>query len=200
MRGGDGRAALLARATRKRGNAACRPASRRQRQRQRQWRKVPQPYQACLLACRLALCSARRGDHTRALQKLGELPFVPTERFRLQLCASGARRAARRCSGLWPAAVLAGLHGRACIPPPLLASGRCCSSAAPASSRCAGVASLHPAVADRLPAVLLAAASALAASGKREQLGTVVAFASAVPNRISQAVYQRLNQLVAECL
>ncbi len=32
-----------------------------------------------------------RGDHTRTLQKLGELPFVPTERFRLQLCASGGR-------------------------------------------------------------------------------------------------------------
>lgn len=61
----------------------------------------------------------------------------------------------------------------------------------------AGVSSLHPAVADRLPAVLLAAASALAAGGKREQLQTVVAFASAVPNRISQAVYQQLNQLQA---
>ena len=61
----------------------------------------------------------------------------------------------------------------------------------------AGVSSLHPAVADRLPAVLLAAASALAAGGKREQLQTVVAFASAVPNRILQAVYQQLNQLQA---
>lgn len=61
----------------------------------------------------------------------------------------------------------------------------------------AGVSSLHPAVADRLPAVLLAAAGALAASGKREQLSLVAAFASAVPNRISQAVYQQLNQLQA---
>jgi hypothetical protein len=52
-------------------------------------------------------------------------------------------------------------------------------------------------VADRLPAVLLAAAGALAASGKREQLALVAAFASAIPNRISQAVYQQLNQLQA---
>jgi nuclear pore complex protein Nup93 len=84
----------------------------------------------------------------RALQKLGELSFVPTERFRLQLCASSVNQ-------------------------------------------------LHPAVADRLPSVLLAAATALAASGKREQLQTVVAFAAAVSNRISQAMYQQLNQLQA---
>lgn len=62
---------------------------------------------------------------------------------------------------------------------------------------CAGVSPLHPAVADRLPAVLLAAAAALAAGGKREQLHTLVAFASAVPNRISQSVYRQLNQLQA---
>lgn len=74
----------------------------------------------------------------------------------------------------------------------------CCTL--PCLCRLPGVGSLHPAVADRLPAVLLAAAGALAASGKREQLSTVVAFASAVPNRISQGVYQRLNQMVAECL
>ncbi|KAL4437959.1 hypothetical protein ABPG77_004180 [Micractinium sp. CCAP 211/92] len=101
-----------------------------------------------LKSIRDMLAASARGNHTRTLQKLGELPFVPTERFRLQLCASG-------------------------------------------------VASLHPAVADRLPAVLLAAASALAAGGKREQLQTLVAFASAVPNRISQSVYQQLNQLQA---
>ncbi|PSC75508.1 nuclear pore complex NUP93A-like [Micractinium conductrix] len=101
-----------------------------------------------LKSIRDMLAASARGDYTRALQKLSELPFVPTERFRLQLCASG-------------------------------------------------VASLHPAVADRLPSVLLAAAAALAAVGKREQLQTVVAFASAVPNRISQAVYQQLNQLQA---
>ncbi|KAL4859943.1 Nuclear pore complex protein NUP93A [Chlorella vulgaris] len=94
------------------------------------------------------LAAKARGDHVRALQKLGELSFVPTERFRLQLCASSVNQ-------------------------------------------------LHPAVADRLPSVLLAAATALAASGKREQLQTVVAFAAAVSNRISQAMYQQLNQLQA---
>eukprot|EP00887_Chlorella_sp_A99_P000841 scaffold5.g841.t1 len=102
-----------------------------------------------LLKCiRDMLAAAVRGDHARTLQKLSELPCVPTEAFRLQLCATG-------------------------------------------------VAALHPAVADRLPAVLLAAAGALAAARKREQLQTVVAFAAAVPNRISQAVYQQLNQLQA---
>jgi hypothetical protein len=61
----------------------------------------------------------------------------------------------------------------------------------------AGVNNLHPAVADRLPAVLLAGASALAAVGKRDQLQALVAFAAAIPNRISQAAYQRLNELQA---
>ena len=82
------------------------------------------------------------------LQLLVELPFLPTERFRLAVASSG-------------------------------------------------VAALHPAVADRLQALLLAAAGALAAAGKREELQTLAAFASAVPNRISQAAYQRLNQLLA---
>ena len=81
-----------------------------------------------------------------------------------------------------------------------MAQPKLCStfpSLGPSVTLPAGVSSLHPAVADRLPAVLLAAASALAATGKRDQLQTVVAFASAVPNRISQAVYQQLNQLQA---
>jgi hypothetical protein len=82
------------------------------------------------------------------LQRLGELPLVPTERFRLHVCVSALPQ-------------------------------------------------LHPAVADRLPAVLLAAAASLAATGKRQQLQTVVAFAAAVPNRMSQAAYQQLNQLQA---
>jgi hypothetical protein len=56
---------------------------------------------------------------------------------------------------------------------------------------------LHAAVADRLPAVLLAAAAALAVGGRREELHTLVSFASAVPHRISQAVYEQLNQLQA---
>jgi nuclear pore complex protein Nup93 len=63
-----------------------------------------------------------------------------------------------------------------------------CSSAA---------SSLHPAVADRLQSVLLSAAEALAAASKWAELQTVVAFAAAVPNRVSQAAYQRLNQLQA---
>ena len=141
---------------------------------------VAPPRPACL-------SPARSGDHTRALQKLGELPFVPTERFRLQLCASGgwgARQGVRDAGAPRCAAVFAVLLTPSRVNPPPLALG-------------AGVSSLHPAVADRLPAVLLAAAGALAASGKREQLQTVVAFAAAVPNRISQAVYQQLNQLQA---
>lgn len=57
-----------------------------------------------------------------------------------------------------------------------------------------GVSSLSRAVANRIQAILLAAAEALAAAGKRDELRTVVAFAAAVPNRVSQAAYQRLNQ------
>ena len=49
----------------------------------------------------------------------------------------------------------------------------------------------------RVQALLLAAAEALAAGGRREELQTVVAFAAAVPNRVSQAAYQRLNLLQA---
>jgi nuclear pore complex protein Nup93 len=94
------------------------------------------------------LAAAARHDHSRVLLALGELGFVPTERYRLQVCSSAAS-------------------------------------------------SLHPAVADRLQAVLLAAAEALAAASKWAELQTVVAFAAAVPNRVSQAAYQRLNQLQA---
>lgn len=89
-----------------------------------------------------------------------------------------------------------------CLLPPALSCCPACPyvnypTPSPLPTLPPGVASLHPAVADRLPSVLLAAAAALAAVGKREQLQTVVAFASAVPNRISQAVYQQLNQLQA---
>lgn len=59
------------------------------------------------------------------------------------------------------------------------------------------VAGLHPAVADRLQAILLAAATALSAASKWDELQAIVAFAAAVPNRISQAAFQRLNQLQA---
>ncbi|GAB4816873.1 hypothetical protein N2152v2_003919 [Parachlorella kessleri] len=94
------------------------------------------------------LAASSRGDQPRVLQRLGDLPFIPTERFRLQV-------------------------------------------------RAAGVTSLHPAVAQQLPAVLLAAATALARARQQEQLRTVVAFAAAVPGRIPQGVYQQLNQLQA---
>ncbi len=52
-------------------------------------------------------------------------------------------------------------------------------------------------MAQQLPAVLLAAATALARARQQEQLRTVVAFAAAVPGRIPQGVYQQLNQLQA---
>lgn len=58
----------------------------------------------------------------------------------------------------------------------------------------AGVANLSRAVASRIQAVVLAAAEALADAGKREELRLLVAFAASVPNRLSQAAYQRLNQ------
>jgi nuclear pore complex protein Nup93 len=101
-----------------------------------------------LKGIRALLAAAGRGDHSRVLAALGDLGFVPTERYRLQVCAGSAGN-------------------------------------------------LHSAVADRLQAVLLAAAEALAASGRWAELQTVVAFAAAVPNRVSQAAYQRLNQLQA---
>ena len=101
-----------------------------------------------LQAIRGLLIAAVRGDRSGVLLTLGELEFVPTERYRLQVCIGAVRN-------------------------------------------------LHSAVAERLQAVLLAAADALAASGKWGELQTVVAFAAAVPNRVSQAAYQRLNQLQA---
>lgn len=60
-----------------------------------------------------------------------------------------------------------------------------------------GAALLHPALADRLPSVVLAGARALAAANKKEQLHTLVTFASSVPSRIPTSVYQKLNQLQA---
>lgn len=101
-----------------------------------------------LKAVKSLLISSARGDHSGVLSALGDLNFIPLERYRLQVCAGAA-------------------------------------------------AGLHPAVADRLQAVLLAAAEALAAAGKWEELQILVSFAAAVPNRVSQAAYQRLNQLQA---
>jgi nuclear pore complex protein Nup93 len=60
-----------------------------------------------------------------------------------------------------------------------------------------GATLLHPALADRLPSVVLAGARALAAANKKEQLHTLVTFASSVPARIPTSVYQNLNQLQA---
>ena len=101
-----------------------------------------------LKAVRNLLLSAARGNHSGVLSALGDLNFIPLERYRLQVCAGVA-------------------------------------------------AGLHPAVAERLQAVLLAAAEALATANKWSELQTLVAFAAAVPNRISQVAYQRLNQLQA---
>lgn len=101
-----------------------------------------------LKAIRAMLGAAAHGDRSRVLQALGELAFVPTERYRLQVCSTNAG-------------------------------------------------ALHPAVAEQLQSVLLAAAEALAGAGKWEELQTVVAFAAAVPNHVSQTAYQRLNQLQA---
>lgn len=101
-----------------------------------------------LKAVRILLAAATRHDHSRVLLALGDLGFVPTERYRLQVCSGAAS-------------------------------------------------SLHPAVANRLQSVLLAAAEALAAASKWAELQTVVAFAASVPNKVSQAAYQRLNQLQA---
>ena len=101
-----------------------------------------------LKSVRNVLVAAARSDFSRVLLALGDLGFIPTDRYRLQVCSSSAS-------------------------------------------------SLHPAVADRLQAVLLAAAEALAAANKWTELQTVVTFAATIPNRISQAAYQRLNQLQA---
>ena len=102
---------------------------------------------------------ACRGDTSGVLQRLGELPFVPTERFRLQLCASGACVWARGAVVLG----LGCLQGVRCVLdcafvvpsvrlPVML--GRTSPSACLtfiALVMPAGVGSLHPAVADRLP-------------------------------------------------
>lgn len=61
-----------------------------------------------------------------------------------------------------------------------------------------GVASLHPALAKLLPAVLLTSARVLAAARQAEQLHLLVAFAGAMPHRIGQRVYQQIVQLDAE--
>jgi len=68
-----------------------------------------------LKAVRILLDAATRHDHSQILLALGELGFIPTDRYRLQVCSSAAS-------------------------------------------------SLHPAVANRLQSVLLAAAEALAAA------------------------------------
>ncbi len=95
------------------------------------------------------LQGARREDHPAVLQHLWDLPFIPTERYRLQSCVKSLKIA-------------------------------------------------HPAVTERLQSILLAAGEALTRMNKPEQLYTIVSLAAAVPDRISQHAYQRLNELQAQ--
>ena len=64
-------------------------------------------------------------------------------------------------------------------------------------SCCSLSSTLHPALADRLPAILLAGARALAAAIRRDELQTLINFASSIPLRIPTGVYQKLNQIQA---
>ena len=80
------------------------------------------------------------------LQRLVELPFVPLEMHRVQLCAAAVRH-------------------------------------------------MHPAVADRLPHVLLAGGQALASQRQVQALRAVAAFAGEVPFRVPQDVFVELNRL-----
>lgn len=57
------------------------------------------------------------------------------------------------------------------------------------------VSELAQPVAQQLPALLLAIAKALAARGLVARLRTLVAFAGNLPHRISQSIFQELNQL-----
>lgn len=85
-----------------------------------------------------------RGDWSGVLQRLVELPFIPEDMHRVQICAAAVR-------------------------------------------------TMHPAVADRLPRLLLAAAPALAAQRQAQPLRALVAFAGAVPYRVPHDVVRELN-------
>lgn len=87
-----------------------------------------------------------RGDWSAVLQRLVELPFIPEEMHRVQICAATVR-------------------------------------------------TMHPAVADRLPRLLLAAAPALAAQRQAGPLRALVSFAGAVPFRVPQDVLRELNRI-----
>ena len=80
------------------------------------------------------------------LQRLMELPFVPLELHRVQLCAAAVRH-------------------------------------------------IHPAVADRLPRLLLAAAQALVTQRQVQALRAMVTFAGEVSFRVPQDVFLELNRL-----
>jgi hypothetical protein len=54
---------------------------------------------------------------------------------------------------------------------------------------------MHPAIAELLPAILLAGAAALAAQRRTDPLRTLVAFASSVDFRVPQPTFQELNRL-----
>jgi len=85
------------------------------------------------------------GDVSGVLQHLWELPFIPSERYRLQ------------------ASVMA-------------------------------IKSSHSAVAERLQSILLAAGEALSKVGKQEELHILLSLAAALPDKISQQAYQKLNE------
>jgi len=101
---------------------------------------------ALRLADSLPVLCFRRQEWATVLQRLVELPFVPLEMHRVQLCAAAVRH-------------------------------------------------MHPAVADRLPRVLLAGGQALASRGQVQALRAAVAFAGEVPFRVPQDVFVELNRL-----
>lgn len=59
---------------------------------------------------------------------------------------------------------------------------------------------LHPALLDRLPRVLSAAADALAAQRRPDALRTVVAFADSLPAHVPQSIYRELNRALNRTL
>lgn len=63
------------------------------------------------------------------------------------------------------------------------------------SRKADAVSHLPSSIAQRLPAVLLAGARALAAKGQAARLRLLVAFAGNIPHRISQATFKELNLL-----
>ncbi len=56
-------------------------------------------------------CSMCRGEHAQALQELAKLSFIPTERFRLQLCVAGVLQLHPNVADRLPAIIVAGVLG-----------------------------------------------------------------------------------------